>query len=226
MSASIAVIIGLVLAIGATVVLCILVMPEKKKDRLNKFFTVIRDIFNFKTLYIEKILKVLYIFTTLACIVIGFFMLFSVERYGGFFGSYSRWNGWTGLILMFIGPVIARIIYEYSLLLVITASKLMSIDNKIPDGCCAKGSDDVKPAAPAPAPAPEPGPVWTPDKGTTPPWVHSATPEPEPVPAPAPAPVPAPAPAPVPEPEPVYRYCAYCGTKYDTNKGGCPNCGR
>lgn len=214
MSASIPVIIGTILAIGATVVLCILVMPEKKKDKLNKFFSVIRDIFSFKTLYIEKILKVLYIFTTFACILIGFFLLFSVERYGGFFGSYTRWNGWTGLILMFIGPVIARIIYEYSLLLVITASKLMSIDKKIPDECCGKGPDDTKAAEPAPTPAPapvsapDPEPVWTPDKGTTPPWVHAE------------------APAPVPEPEPVYRYCAYCGTKYDTNKGGCPNCGR
>ncbi|MBE6016111.1 MAG: hypothetical protein E7233_00695 [Lachnospiraceae bacterium] len=223
MSASIPVIIGTILAIGATVVLCILVMPEKKKDKLNKFFSVIRDIFNFKTLYIEKILKVLYIFTTFACILIGFFLLFSVERYGGFFGSYSRWNGWTGLILMFIGPVIARIIYEYSLLLVITASKLMSIDKKIPNECCKKGPDDTKavePApAPAPAPEPDPTPAWKPAAGVTPPWVHNSE-------TAAPAAEPAPAPAPIPEPEPVYRYCAYCGTKYDTNKGGCPNCGR
>ena len=25
------------------------------------------------------------------------------------------------------------------------------------------------------------------------------------------------------EPEPLYRFCAQCGTRYDANKGGCPN---
>ena len=273
-SSGILTLIGIILAIGATVVLFILVMPEKKKDKLPGFFKVIRDIFNFKTLYIEKALKVLYTFTTLACIFVGFFLLFSVERYGGMFSSYSRWNGWTGLALMFIGPVVARIIYEYALLLVITASKLMSIDKKIPDNCCGSDPEPVKEAEPAPAPAPAPEPAPAPvyrapvEPAPAPAPVYTAPVEPapaqerpafyrpaaEPAPAPAaepaqersafyrpaaeaapswvqtpaaePAPAPAPAPAPIPEPEPVYRYCAYCGTKYDINKGGCPNCSR
>ena len=38
-----------------------------------------------------------------------------------------------------------------------------------------------------------------------------------------PAPAAEPAQAPAPEPEPLYRYCTVCGTRYDANKGGCPN---
>ena len=32
------------------------------------------------------------------------------------------------------------------------------------------------------------------------------------------------APAPEAEPAPNYKFCTKCGTRYDTNKGGCPNC--
>ena len=221
-SSSILALVGIILAIGATVVLFILVMPEKKKDKLPGFFKVIRDIFNFKTLYIEKILKVLYTFTTIACIIVGFLLLFSVDRYSGMFSSYSKWNGWTGLALMFIGPVVARIMYEYALLLVITASKLMSIDNKIPADGCKKASEPAPAPAPEPEPQPDPvPPVWTPASNSTPPWVHSPEGETVPISEFAYEDV-----TPVPEPEPVYRYCSRCGTKYDINKGGCPNCGR
>ena len=74
-------IIGIVVAIAGTVLAFIFLLPEKKRTSLNKFFQVIADIFNFKILFIEKILKALYIFVTLFCVVCGFFMLFSGERH-------------------------------------------------------------------------------------------------------------------------------------------------
>ena len=60
----IAYIIGAILAIAATILTFIFILPEKKRPSLNKFFQVVADIFNFKALFIEKILKFLYILAT------------------------------------------------------------------------------------------------------------------------------------------------------------------
>lgn len=221
---TVAIILGILLAIGATVVLYILVMPEKNKEKLNEFFKVVRSIFNFDKLLLEKILKVLYAFSTLACIIVGFLLLFSFSRDYSFYSGYERtsWNGWIGLLIMILGPIIVRISYEYMLLFVFGVSRLMSIDNKIPGNCDGKGGESPAKAAPEPdAPVAPSAPVY------------EAPTEPAPAPAsvyetpaePTPAPVyEAPAePAPAPAPEPVYRYCTKCGTKYDITKGGCPN---
>ncbi|MBQ9958268.1 MAG: hypothetical protein IJO89_04390, partial [Clostridia bacterium] len=72
-------IISIVAAFIATILLFILVLPDKKRVNLNGFFKGIADIFNFRTLLIEKIVKFLYTFTTIAAILFGFFMLFMQE---------------------------------------------------------------------------------------------------------------------------------------------------
>ena len=83
MSVGLAVLIGAVIALAATVAACILFIPEKKRAGLGSPILVfLHDLCNFKVLLLEKILKVLYIFCTCLCVAGGFFMLFSRSTTG------------------------------------------------------------------------------------------------------------------------------------------------
>lgn len=125
-------IIGVILALAATIVAWIMIVPENKRPKLNKFFQYLHDLFNFKSLWLEKILKFLYIFETLACVIVGFVWLFNFSSYSGIYGrSHVTWNGWIGLLLMIFGPIINRIIYEFLLMLVLLVKNTMDINDKL-----------------------------------------------------------------------------------------------
>ena len=126
-------ILGILCAIAATVLVFIFILPENKKDALPKFFKIVRRILNMDDLLIEKILKALYIFSTMFCVFGGFFELFNFQTYSAF--GYSTgviWNGWQGLLLMIFGPVVVRLVYEALMLFVTLVQRVLSIDRKIP----------------------------------------------------------------------------------------------
>lgn len=155
MPVEIACIIGGILALAATILACIFILPEKKRPSLNKFFRFVADIFNFKTLFIEKILKFLYIFATLYCIAAGFFMLFSgTYTPSSFWGSGSTFHSTAlvGLLTMILGPISVRIFYELLMLIIIIAQNVISINKKIPGNAEAKPQE---PAASQETPAPK-----------------------------------------------------------------------
>lgn len=135
-------IIGLVFALAATIVVWIKIVPEKKRPNLNRFFRYIHDLFNFKSLWLERILKFLYIFETFFCIIGGFFLLFNFQTYedilfNDIFSSsssshtYTVWNGWTGLLLMTLGPIVARILFEFLMMLILLVKNTMEINDKL-----------------------------------------------------------------------------------------------
>lgn len=132
MSSTIAVfiILGIVLALAATIVAWIMIVPEKKRPQLNKFFQYLHDLFNFKSLWLEKILKFLYIFETLSCVIVGFFMLFSFNSFRGFGGGRVTWNGWIGLLIMILGPILVRIGFEFTMMLVLLVKNTMELNDK------------------------------------------------------------------------------------------------
>lgn len=131
MPISVAIILGALVAIGGTVVSFIFILPDKKRNSLNGFFRWAHDFLNFKELWIEKILKALYIFETFACIAIGFFMLFSVEHIYGWFSSSTVYLGGFGILLIILGPVVVRLIYEGLMLMVLLVKNVMDINNKL-----------------------------------------------------------------------------------------------
>lgn len=130
--------VSLILALIGTILLAILVIPEKRRDSLNSFFKAIADICNFKQLIIEKILKFLYTFLSLYIIVIGFFTMFS-----GYDGMVL-----SGLLTMILGPVIIRIAYELIMMTVLLVKNVIDINKKLPYKKDANTSDFVAPAAP------------------------------------------------------------------------------
>lgn len=120
-------IVAFILAIVAVVLAFIFITPEKKRPKLNKFGQFVHDTLNFKYLIVEKILQALYMFFTAYVILTGFFMLFMVED--GYFED--RWLGGYGLLVMIVGPIAIRLVYELLMMAVLLVKNVISINNKL-----------------------------------------------------------------------------------------------
>lgn len=130
-------------AIACTVLSVIFITPEKKREQLNAFFKFIHDLFNFKFLLLEKVLKVLYIFATLYCVIFGFFGLFS--------GYYNIWYGFRSIALqalltLILGPIIIRLTYELLMMFVLLVKNTIEINKKIKVDCASKDEAPVEAA--------------------------------------------------------------------------------
>lgn len=112
------IIIGVIAAIVLTILICILVLPEKRRSELNPFFKWLHDQIQFKVLWIEKILKVLYVLETMLCVCVGFFLLFGPTFF-------------LGLILIAAGIFVTRIIYEFILIQILILKNTRQINEKL-----------------------------------------------------------------------------------------------
>ena len=132
-------VLSIILAIAATVLAFIFIVPDKKKEKLNKFGKFIHDTVNFKYLIIEKILQALYIFFTAFVILYGFFMLFIVTD--GIFGG--TWMGGYGILLMICGPIVIRVVYELLMMFILLVKNVIKINNKLKDQNAGQDKGDV-----------------------------------------------------------------------------------
>ena len=94
------------MAIVATVLAYVFIVPEKRREKLNAFGKFLHDTCNFKYLIVEKILQALYIFFTADMIILGFFMLFAAPE--DYFGN-RHWLGVYGILTMILGPIMIRL---------------------------------------------------------------------------------------------------------------------
>lgn len=210
-----AAVVGLVFAIIGTVLSLVLITPKSRKESLPKFFQFLHDLFNFNFLILEKILKALYVFFTLFTLFAGFFLLFAEEY--SYYGYGGDSMAGAGLLVMILGPVIVRIICEAAMLTILLVKNVIEINKKV------NGKDDapefgtgkysLKNINLAPKAAPAQAPVQTPVQAP-------AQPQAPVQPRPAPQ-----AQTTVREAvQPAFVFCTKCGTRYDKNAGGCPNC--
>ena len=116
-------IIATILAIAATVVAFVMIVPESKREKLGRFGKFLHDAVNFKFLIVEKILQALYIFFTALVILVGFFMLFCSD--------WSGWMGGKGILLMILGPIAVRLSYELVMMAVLAVKNIISINSKL-----------------------------------------------------------------------------------------------
>lgn len=123
--------IGAALTITAMILSYLFIIPEKRRERLNKVGAFLHDAFNFKFLILEKIFKFLYVLTTIACICGGLSMIFAIEISSGFFTTYSRWYGIYGILIAIIGPVVIRIVYEGLMMFVLLVKNVIEINKKL-----------------------------------------------------------------------------------------------
>ena len=153
-------IIATILAIAATVVAFVMIVPERKREKLGRFGKFLHDAVNFKFLIVEKILQALYIFVTAYVILCGFFMLFMApETWTG-----RHWLGGYGILLMVLGPIAVRLCYELLMMAVLLLKNVISINRKLKNqneggGAAAPSSrPGGGPPPPPPPPLPRPRP--------------------------------------------------------------------
>lgn len=142
------IILSVLATIIATVLAYIYIIPKNRRGKLNKPGQFLHDALNFRFLIIEKIVQFSYVVATAFCICGGFFMLFWFEQsyIWGYYGGYytSQWRGWIGLLLMLLGPIAVRIVYELAMMGILLVKNTIQINNKLKN---QNGSDDSDPFA-------------------------------------------------------------------------------
>lgn len=126
---TVASILGFLCAVAGTVLTLIFIVPAKKRETLPRFLQGVQDFLNFKYLVLEKILKALYLFVTLFCVAAGFFMLFA--GMGDIFEGYYYSFAGQGLLLMLLGPIVARVVFEVLMMLVLLVKNTSEINGKM-----------------------------------------------------------------------------------------------
>lgn len=116
----------LALAVALTALLMVLVLPKEKDGRLPSVFQLLHDLFTPKVLVIEKLLQVLYVFLTCLTVLYGIVIFFN-----GFFTGIG--NLVLGLLVLAVGPLVLRVLYELLLLLVMHVKTVREIQRKLDD---------------------------------------------------------------------------------------------
>lgn len=158
MAASIVII--LILCIVAIIAAFVFILPEKRKNRLSPLMYRVRDFLTMRVLYLEKILRTLYViftvFTFVLCVSGGLLSPFLIPDSDRSFGSVL-----LGMILgLLVGVILAavllfiiRISYESTMLKVSLTKAAKDINEKIGGGSESRGYEEPR-RRPAPAPRP------------------------------------------------------------------------
>lgn len=128
-----------VLALVATVLAFIYIVPEKRREKMGSFGKFLHDTCNFKYLMVEKILQALYIFSTAAVILFGFLMLFRTEY--NYWTGGRIWMGGYGLLIIVLGPIAIRLSYELMMMAILLLKNVIAINRKLPDKPGSAGGD-------------------------------------------------------------------------------------
>ena len=139
MAASIVIL--LLLCIAAIIGTFVFILPEKRKNRLSPLLYRVREFLTMRVLYLEKILRTLYVITTVLTFVICVFggllspfMLPSDEKsFGGVLLGMIL-GLIVGAILAFILLFIIRISYESTMLKVSLTKAAKDINEKVGGG--------------------------------------------------------------------------------------------
>ena len=132
-------IIAVILAIAATVLAFIFIVPDKRREKLNGFCKFLHDLCNFKFLVVEKILQALYIFSTAFVILFGVLQLFNVQE--NWAGGHT-WMGGVGLLYIILGPIIVRLTYEMMMMVILLVKNVIAINHKLANQS-GDGNNDV-----------------------------------------------------------------------------------
>ncbi|MBQ7800048.1 MAG: hypothetical protein IJ370_06105 [Oscillospiraceae bacterium] len=117
------VLISIFVALIATVLIFCFILPEKEYPHLTNFLKKVADICNLKNLLVEKILKFIYILSTIFSVVVGFCMLFIV--------SNDKWMGVYGILIMLVAPILIRLVHEGLMLTVLLVKNVIEINKKM-----------------------------------------------------------------------------------------------
>ena len=149
-----ALIVGLVVSIVVTVLLCVKVLPAKFDGTFaKKCLQKLHDYFNFKKLYLETILKVLFTFLSITSVVGGAliatignilqvisnivraakydYLDYYLERFGDWVLPQIGRNFLIGLALVVLAPIVLRLVYETIIMFILLVKNVIDINNKL-----------------------------------------------------------------------------------------------
>lgn len=110
-------IISVVIAIAGAIVIYILFLNKENENKFTGFTAWLYDFLSFKKMLLETILKVCYLITAIYLTLVGLGLL-SV-------------NILSALMTIIVGNVVARIIYEFSLVLLTICRNTTEINKKL-----------------------------------------------------------------------------------------------
>lgn len=124
-------VIAVIAAIVFTVLAYIYVMPEDKEKSENVWIKRAHELCNFKRLYIEDIMRCLYIFTTIVCICCGAANLLTgiISIFAAPYACIGYLLSAIGLVVL--GPVFTRISYEFIMLTILLVKNVIEINKKM-----------------------------------------------------------------------------------------------
>ncbi len=111
-------------ALLLTVLAFIFIIPEKRRQKLGGFFSWLHGVFNFKKLLIESIFKFFYVFSTIFIIADSIAMFFWMLGKGE--------NVLPAVLLLILGPIALRIMYELIMMFILLVNNVIAINNKLP----------------------------------------------------------------------------------------------
>ena len=126
--------------VAAAVLAFIFIIPESKRAKLNPFFAFLHDLFNFKTLFLERILKFLYVLATVTSVAMGSLMLFWVEErthyvgsgwYNDIYETSYEWYGYYGILVLIFAPIAIRVFYEAIMMFILLVQNTIDINKKL-----------------------------------------------------------------------------------------------
>ena len=164
--AVISVVLAFLVALTLVIMLYVLVMPKKKNGTFSgKFSQWLHDYFRFKKLYIESVLRFFFAFCTIFMICFGLF--------GTIAGIINNPDNalqtlLSGLSIMILGPIVLRLFYELTMMLIMLVQNVMDINKKLDKLPGKLTAAEPVPSKPAPKAAPAPAPAPAPSYATTP----------------------------------------------------------
>lgn len=112
-------IISILLTIIGILALYMFVLPKSKDGNFsNPFLQQLHNFFLFKKLYIESVIRFLYVVATVFSVANGFVMLFGKTFF-------------VGLGMMLLGPIAIRISFEFAMMTILLVKNVVEINNKL-----------------------------------------------------------------------------------------------
>ena len=154
------VIVFAVISLIVAILSMIFITPRSRKPYLNGFFRWLHGVFNFDALLIDKILKFLYIFSTVFVICVGFLGIIQGFRVIDYTGDVLLY----GFLVLVLGPFVVRLFYELLMMMVILVKHVAEINRKVKNENPGAPAEDLStapaepyaPAAPVTRAAPRP----------------------------------------------------------------------
>lgn len=106
-----------VLTIIGAILLYVFILPDSKYNSLHPALRFVHDFLKVKKLWLESILRFFFVCDCVLCVLFGICVVIK--------------SFWGGLLVIILGPIILRLIFEFFMMFVLAVRNIIEINNKI-----------------------------------------------------------------------------------------------